>query len=195
MSWGRWQAARRVAIASLSQRSGRNSRQSSGQLAWSVTALTDTPAGSCRSCPACRSTGAAPPPSACRLWRSRCRPPPTRSAPAPRSSPRPAGGGPGASPTGWPQRSGAAPGRAPRPGAGPSAGSTCAAHPASAHAASTPTGALIGTWQRREDVVGEGFQASTDRGQLGRCEATHSLLPCAWDREDGSSHPIHQPQT
>jgi hypothetical protein len=58
-----------------------------------------------------------------------------------------------------------------------------------------PTGALIGTWQRREDVVGEGFQASADRGQLGCCEATHSLLPCAWDREDGSSHPIHQPQT
>jgi hypothetical protein len=58
-----------------------------------------------------------------------------------------------------------------------------------------PTGALIGTWQRREDVVGEGFQTSADRGQLGCCEATHSLLPCAWDREDGSSHPIHQPQT
>jgi hypothetical protein len=43
-----------------------------------------------------------------------------------------------------------------------------------------PAGALIGAWQRREDVVGEGFQASTDRGQFGRCEATHSLLPCAW---------------
>src|SRR5215203_3730793 len=40
---GRWQAARRAAIAGSSQRSGRNSRQSSGQLACSVTALTDTP--------------------------------------------------------------------------------------------------------------------------------------------------------
>src|SRR5215218_466074 len=38
---GRWQAARRS--ASSSQHSGRNNRQSSGQLACSVTALTDTP--------------------------------------------------------------------------------------------------------------------------------------------------------
>jgi hypothetical protein len=42
-----------------------------------------------------------------------------------------------------------------------------------------PAGALIAAWQRREQVVGEGFQASTDPGQLGCCEATHSLLPCA----------------
>jgi hypothetical protein len=48
-----------------------------------------------------------------------------------------------------------------------------------------PPGALIGPWQRREDVLGEGFQASTDRGQLGWCEATHSLLPCAWTGRDG----------
>jgi hypothetical protein len=40
---GRRQAARRGAIRSSSQRSGRNSRQSSGQEACSVTALTDTP--------------------------------------------------------------------------------------------------------------------------------------------------------
>jgi hypothetical protein len=39
-----------------------------------------------------------------------------------------------------------------------------------------PAGALIGTLKRREDVVGEGFQSSTDRGQLGWCEASHSLL-------------------
>jgi hypothetical protein len=38
---GSWQAARR--LVSSSQDSGRNSRQSSGQLACSVTALTDTP--------------------------------------------------------------------------------------------------------------------------------------------------------
>jgi hypothetical protein len=38
---GTWQAARRV--VSSSQDSGRNSRQSSRQLACSVTALTDTP--------------------------------------------------------------------------------------------------------------------------------------------------------
>ena len=43
-----------------------------------------------------------------------------------------------------------------------------------------PAGALIAAWQRREAVVGEGFQASTDGGQLGWCEAAHSLLPCAW---------------
>jgi hypothetical protein len=30
-----------------------------------------------------------------------------------------------------------------------------------------PPHALIGTRQRREDVLGEGFQASTDRGQPG----------------------------
>jgi hypothetical protein len=40
-----------------------------------------------------------------------------------------------------------------------------------------PAGALIGALKRREEVVGECFQASTDRGRLGRCEATHSLLP------------------
>jgi hypothetical protein len=55
---GTWQAARRW--TSASQLWERNSRQSSGQLARSVTALTDTPAGSWPSCPACRSTGAAP---------------------------------------------------------------------------------------------------------------------------------------
>jgi hypothetical protein len=33
--------------------------------------------------PACPSTGAAPPPSSCRPWESRCRRPPTRSAAAP----------------------------------------------------------------------------------------------------------------
>jgi len=43
-----------------------------------------------------------------------------------------------------------------------------------------PAGALIGAWQRREDLVGEGFQESTDRGQRGWCAATHSLLPGAW---------------
>jgi hypothetical protein len=42
-----------------------------------------------------------------------------------------------------------------------------------------PTSALIAAGQGREDVVGEGFQASTDRGQLGWCEAAHRLLPCA----------------
>src|SRR6266536_107701 len=42
-SSGRWQAARRAAITSSSQDSGTNSRQSSGQEACSVTALTDTP--------------------------------------------------------------------------------------------------------------------------------------------------------
>jgi hypothetical protein len=42
-----------------------------------------------------------------------------------------------------------------------------------------PAGALISTWQRREQVVGEGFQASTDRGQLGWCEASHSFPLCA----------------
>jgi hypothetical protein len=40
---GRRQAARRGAIAGSPQRSGRNNRQSSGQLACSVLALTDTP--------------------------------------------------------------------------------------------------------------------------------------------------------
>jgi hypothetical protein len=58
-----------------------------------------------------------------------------------------------------------------------------------------PTGALVGACKRREDVVGEGFQASTDRAQLGRCEATHSLLPCPWTGRIGPSHPIHQPPT
>jgi hypothetical protein len=58
-----------------------------------------------------------------------------------------------------------------------------------------PAGALIDTWQRGEQVVGEGFQASTDRGQLGCCEATHSLLPCAWTGRTGTSHPTHQPPT
>jgi len=52
-----------------------------------------------------------------------------------------------------------------------------------------PAGALIGTRQRREDLVGEGFQASTDRRQLGWCEATHSLLPCAWTGQDGPLTP------
>ena len=40
-----------------------------------------------------------------------------------------------------------------------------------------PAGALIGARQGREDVVGEGFQASTDWGQLGWCEGSHSLPP------------------
>jgi hypothetical protein len=40
---GSWQAARRAAMAGSSQLSGTNSRQSSGQEACSVTALTDTP--------------------------------------------------------------------------------------------------------------------------------------------------------
>jgi hypothetical protein len=52
-----------------------------------------------------------------------------------------------------------------------------------------PAGALIGARQRREQVVGEGFQASTDRGQFGCCEATHSLLPCAWTGRTGSLTP------
>ena len=51
-----------------------------------------------------------------------------------------------------------------------------------------PPGALIGAWQRREDLVGEGFQTSTDPGQLGWREATHSLLPCAWTGRTSSSH-------
>jgi hypothetical protein len=58
-----------------------------------------------------------------------------------------------------------------------------------------PAGALVGARQRREDILGEGFQPTADGGQLGWCEATHSLLPCAWDREDESRHPIRQPQT
>jgi hypothetical protein len=41
--WGRWQAARRVAMAASSQLSGTNSRHERGQEACSVTALTDTP--------------------------------------------------------------------------------------------------------------------------------------------------------
>ena len=52
-----------------------------------------------------------------------------------------------------------------------------------------PAGALIGTLKRREDVVGEGLQASTDRGQLGGCEATHSLLPYAGTGRTGSLTP------
>jgi len=51
-----------------------------------------------------------------------------------------------------------------------------------------PAGALIGARQRREDIVGEGLQAPTDGGQLGRCDAPHSLLPCS-DREDGPLTP------
>jgi hypothetical protein len=43
-----------------------------------------------------------------------------------------------------------------------------------------PTGALIGALKRREQVVGVGFQPSADHSQFGGCEATHSLLPCAW---------------
>jgi predicted transcriptional regulator len=52
-----------------------------------------------------------------------------------------------------------------------------------------PAAALVGAWQRREDVLGEGLQASTDRGQLGRCEATHGLLPCAWTGRTGPLTP------
>jgi hypothetical protein len=52
-----------------------------------------------------------------------------------------------------------------------------------------PAGALIGAWQRREDVAGEGFKASTDPGQFGCCEASHSQLPLCWDREDRSLTP------
>jgi len=58
-----------------------------------------------------------------------------------------------------------------------------------------PAGALIGTWQRREEVVGEGFQASTDPGQLSCCEASHSLPPCAGTGRTSPSHPTHQPPT
>jgi hypothetical protein len=50
-------------------------------------------------------------------------------------------------------------------------------------------GALIGACQRRKDVIGEGLQASTNRGQFGWCEATHSLLPLCMDREDESLTP------
>lgn len=39
---------------------------------------------------------------------------------------------------------------------------------------------LIGALKRREQVVGVGFQPSADHSQFGGCEATHSLLPCAW---------------
>jgi hypothetical protein len=52
-----------------------------------------------------------------------------------------------------------------------------------------PAGALIGARQRGEEVVGQSFQASTDPGQLGCCETTHSLLPLCMDREDGSLTP------
>jgi hypothetical protein len=76
---GRWQAARRAAITSSSQALGTNSRQYNGQEACSVTALTDTRAGSGRSCLGSRSTGVARPPSARRPRGNRCRPPPTRS--------------------------------------------------------------------------------------------------------------------
>jgi hypothetical protein len=55
-----------------------------------------------------------------------------------------------------------------------------------------PAGALIGTWQRREQVVGEGLQASTDPGQFGCCQASHSLLPCAGTGRTDPSHPTYQ---
>jgi hypothetical protein len=58
-----------------------------------------------------------------------------------------------------------------------------------------PAGALIGTRQRREQIVGEGLQASTDPGQFGCCEAAHSLLPCGGTGRTGPSHPTHQPPT
>ncbi len=52
-----------------------------------------------------------------------------------------------------------------------------------------PPGALIGAGKRRQEVVGEGFQASTDRGQLGWCETTQQPAPLCMDREDGSFTP------
>jgi hypothetical protein len=41
-----------------------------------------------------------------------------------------------------------------------------------------PTNALIGARQRLEDVLGEGFQALADSGQLGRCDARHPVPFC-----------------
>ena len=59
-----------------------------------------------------------------------------------------------------------------------------------------PAGTLISPCKRGEDVVGEGFQASTNPGQFGWCEATHGLLPCPWTGDGTSpSHPIRQPPT
>ncbi len=53
-----------------------------------------------------------------------------------------------------------------------------------------PAGALIGAWQRFEDVVSERFQPPANRGQLGRCEAPHSSPP----RSDlGKRHPTSYP--
>src|SRR6266511_1822931 len=133
---GRRQAARRLAIASSSQRSGRNSRQSSGQEACSVTALTDTP-----------SWQLAVLPSVPEYWRCT----PTEHEPS----------------------------------LGKPVSSTTHAVGESAPTSRSASRSRIGTWQRREQVVGEGLQASADRGQLGWCEATHSLLPCAGTGRDG----------
>jgi hypothetical protein len=51
------------------------------------------------------------------------------------------------------------------------------------------TSTLISARQGREDVVGEGFQTSTDRSQLGCCEATQQPSPRCWDRGNKSLTP------
>jgi hypothetical protein len=57
-----------------------------------------------------------------------------------------------------------------------------------------PAGALIGALQRGEEVVGEPFQAVTDGGQLGRCDAPHGVSLARTGRT-APSHPTHQPPT
>jgi hypothetical protein len=135
------------------------------------------------------------PPSSCRLWRSRCRRPPTRSVPALRSAPRPAAGGPAASPRGRRRQSGAAPGSGPRRGVRPSARSTCAARPAVARAGSTRRG-------RADRRV-----AATRRPPQPRLPGVHRSWPVrlVWGHPQpaptcrtgrtGPSHPIHPPPT
>jgi hypothetical protein len=49
--------------------------------------------------------------------------------------------------------------------------------------------ALISAYKRSEDLGGEGFQASTDRGQLRCCQATRSLRPCAGTGRTGPLPP------
>jgi hypothetical protein len=173
---------------------GGNSRQSSGQLACSVTALTDTP-----------SWQLAVLSSVPQHWRCA----PTEWSPSlgkPVSSTAHAVGvsaptsrvasrrGPAASPRARPRRSGAAPGRAPPQRAGrPSARSTCGGPPASTPQIALTTGTLILARQRLEDVIGERLRAPTDSSQLAWCDASHPAS--LRDRRRIHLQTIHHTQT
>ena len=175
-------------MVSSSQRSGRNSRQSSGQLACSVTALTDTP-----------SWQLAVLPSVPEYWRCT----PTEWSPSlgkPVSSTAHAVGSSAATSRSASRRR---TGRQSHGEHGHEVVQRLVVHlppsrcghrldrlaPPLQHQptqVALPAGALILARQRLEDVVGERLQAPADGGQLGWCDAPHPapLL----DRKGGSTH-------